>query len=321
MHPSIVVPLDGSPFGKRALPAALALARRDGAPVHIVHVHERPLDETPGGYAGMGQGYDPRLYEELRQAMRTDLIALAARLTRETSLPVDAEFLDGAVVPTLGQYLDDRRPALAVMMSHGSGGLKRAWLGSVADGLIRHASVPLLLLRSGAEWPGNLTEPLFRSVLVPLDGSTLAEAVLDHVVNLGTSSATVFTLLTVVVAPSLADFPAYATESSSVRSDIARQRDVALAHLNRVAERLRQQGARVEPRVVEHPRAAEGILNEAEAHQADMIALATHGRGGAARFFLGSVADKVVRGAEVPVLVYHPDRASVEGHEARSATP
>lgn len=321
MQPSIVVPLDGSAFGKRGLPAALALARRHGAHVQIVHVHERVLEETPGGYSGVGQGYDPRLHEELRQSMRRDLIALAAQLTRETSLTVDAEFLDGAVVPTLAEYLDRRRPELVVMMSHGSGGFKRAWLGSVADGLIRHAAVPILLLRSGAEWPGNLIEPLFRSVLVPLDGSALAEAVLDHAVSLGTVGATVYTLLTVVVPPSRVDSPAPTTESSKGHPDIERQHEVALAYLSGVAEKMRQKGVRVESRVVEHPRAAEGILEEAEAQQADIIALATHGRGGAARFFLGSVADKVVRGAHIPVLVYHPDRASAAGHEARSAPP
>ena len=320
MSPSIVVPLDGSAFGKRALPAALALARRSSAPVHLVHVHERSYEETPGAYAGVGQGYDPRLYEELRQAMRTDLIALAAQLTRETSLPVDAEFLDGPVVPTLHRYLADRRPGLVVMMTHGRGGLSRAWLGSVAVGLIHHSPVPVLLVRSGAEWPGNLIEPLFRRVLVPLDGSAMAEEVLNHLVSLGTSDATGYTLLTVVVQQPLLDSPAPGDLSLSGRSDVERQRDAALAYLNTVAEGLRQRGAaQVDTLVAVRPRAAEGILDEAEAQQADLIALATHGRGAVGRFFLGSVADKVVRGASVPVLVYRPDGAPAAAPELRSS--
>ena len=323
MHSSIVVPLDGSAFGKRALPAALVLARRSTAPVHIVHVHERSYEETLGAYAGVGQGYDPRLYEELRQAMRTDLIALAAQITRETSLPVDAEFLDGPVVPTLQRYLADRRPGLVVMMTHGRGGISRAWLGNVAVGLIHHSPVPVLLIRSGAEWPGNLIEPLFRRVLVPLDGSAMAEKVLDHVISLGTSDATGYTLLTVVVPPPpLLDTPAPGHLSLSGRSDVERQRDAALAYLTTAAEGLRQRGAaRVDTLVVVRPRAAEGILNEAEAQQADLIALATHGRGAVGRFFLGSVADKVVRGASLPVLVYRPDGAPASAPELRSSPP
>lgn len=322
MSPSIVVPLDGSAFGKRAVPAALALARRTSAPVHLVHVHERSYEETPGAYLGVGQGYDPRLYEDLRQAMRTQLIALAAQLTRETALPVEAEFLDGPVVPTLCRYLADKRPGLVVMMTHGRGGLSLAWLGNVAVGLIHHSPVPVLLVRPGAEWPGNLIEPLFRRVLVPLDGSAMAEEVLDHVASLGTSDATMYTLLTVVVLPPPFDTPTPGAESFSGRSDVERQRDAALAYLTTAAEGLRQRGAtRVDTQVVVRPRAAEGILDEAESQQADLIALATHGRGAIARFFLGSVADKVVRGASLPVLVYRPHGAPSTAPESGSSTP
>lgn len=318
MHPSIVVPLDGSAFGKRALPAALSLARRSGAPVHLVHVHEPLLEETPGAYAGVGQGYDPQLSEELRQAMRTDLNALAAQLTRETSLTVDAEFLDGPVVAMLERYLTARAPGLVVMMTHGSGGFERAWLGSVADGLVRHAPVPILSLRSGAEWPGDLVEPLFRRVVVPLDGSALAEEILDQLAKVGTAGQTLYTLLTVILSPPPGDVPAPVARSFIGPPDVETQRNAGMSYLSGVAERLRKLGARVETHVAVHSRTAEGILDEAEARKADLIALATHGRGGAARFFLGSVADKVVRGAHVPVLVFRPHRAATVAPEPGS---
>jgi nucleotide-binding universal stress UspA family protein len=321
MYSLIVVPLDGSAFGKRALPAALALARCHSAPVQLVHVHEHLAEETPGSYAGVGQGYDPGLYEELRKAMRTELIALAAQLTRETSLPVDAVFLDGAVVPTLEQYLAARH-GLVVMMTHGRGGINRAWLGSVADGLIRHASVPILLVRSGAEWPGDLMAPLFRRVLVPLDGSAMGDEVLDHAASLGTSDATVYALLTIVRPVLVPEYPPPVAAAVAGPIDVELQRAEALAHLTTVVEGLRQRGvARVETHVVVNPRVAEGILEEAEAQQADLIALATHGRGAVARFFLGRVADKVVRGASVPVLVYRPQSAPAPTAERRNASP
>jgi nucleotide-binding universal stress UspA family protein len=313
MYTSIVVPLDGSAFGKRALPVALALARRDHAAVRLVHVHE------PVVFAGSEPVSDTRLIEELREAMRTDLTALAAQLTREAALPVEAEFLDGPIVPTLEQYLAGRAPDLVVMMTHGRGGVRRAWLGSVADGLVRRSPVPVLLLRSGAEWPGNLIEPLFRRVLGPLDGSLTANEVLDSAASLGTRDQTVYTLVTVVLPLPLLDYPAPVAESLSGRSDFEGQRDAALAHLSTVAGGLRQKGARVETRVVVHPRVAEGILAEAETQQADLIALATHGRGAVSRFFLGSVADKVIRGASVPVLVHRPDRPPARA--AGSASP
>jgi nucleotide-binding universal stress UspA family protein len=301
MYTAIVIPLDGSPFGKRALPLALALARRNDLPVRLLHVHE-PMVPAAGELM-----YNTTLIDEWRGEMRTDLTALAAQLGRETSLPVDAEFLDGSVVPTLVRYLTGRPGSLVVMMTHGRGGVRRAWLGSVADGLVRHAPVPILLVRPGVEWPGKLIEPLFRRVLVPLDGSAMAEEGLDHAVALATPGATVYTLLTVVVSPPLfADFPVPPTEPFTDRANVEGQRTAALAYLGTVAERMRRLGMLVETRIVVQQRPAEAILDDAEAQHVDLIALATHGRGGVSRFFLGSVADKVVRGATVPVLVYHP---------------
>ena len=310
MYTSIVVPLDGSAFGKRALPAALALARRSRAAVHLVHVHEPVVPWVTGW--GIEPAYDPRLDDELRRAMRTDLTALADQLTRETTLPVTAEFLDGPVVPTLQRYLADRGTDLVVMMTHGRGGLSRAWLGSVADGLVRHTPVPVLLVRPGAEWPGDLVEPLFRRVLIPLDGSATATEVLDRAVRLGTPDATVYTLLTVVVPLPLPGYqhPAGATDDD--RPFTLQQRDAALAHLSALADELRGSGTRVETRVVVHDRPAQAILDEADAQRVDAIALSTHGRGAVARRLLGSVADKILRGAAVPVLVYRPERAGEE---------
>lgn len=312
MYTSIVVPLDGSAFGKRALPLALALARRSDAAVHLVHVHE-PILEAWNQPPEVTQVYD-----QLRQQMRTDVTALAAQLTREASLEVDAEFLDGPIVPTLQRFLAARPADLVVMMTHGRGGLRRAWLGSVADGLVRQSPVPVLLVRPGAEWPGKLSEPLFRRVLVPLDGSTEAEELLNHAVHLGAPDATVYTLLTILgPTPSLlypGPVPALPAGASLPES----QRKAALAYLTRVADELRDAGVAVETRVIVHEQTAQGILEQMDALQADAIALSTHGRGGAARLLLGSVADKVLRGTSVPVLVYRPERVRTA---SRAATP
>lgn len=312
MHTTIVVPLDGSKFARRALPAALALARRSGATLHLVHVHE------PVVYSGSASMHETRLDDELRREMRTDLSTLAEQVSRETSLPAQAEFLDGAVVPTLLRYIAERAPDLVVMMTHGRGGLSRMWLGSVADGLLRGTSAALLLVRPGTEWPGDLSEPLFRRVLIPLDGSTMAEEVLDIVGSLGTPGVTVYTLLTVVVPPPLLARSSMNSEATTDRADVEPRVAEELAYLKRTAEELRESGALAEAQVVMHQRPAEGILEYAEKHAIDLIALSAHGRGALSRFFLGGVADKVVRGAAVPVLVRRPESV---GAEAAGAGP
>lgn len=302
MYTSIVVPLDGSAFGKRALPIALALARRSDAAVHLVHVHEHMVS------LGGGPAHDTRLHNDVRREMQADLTAVAAQLGRESSLRITAAFLDGPVVPTLQGFLAEGRHDLVVMMTHGRGGLSRAWLGSVADGLVRHATVPLLLVREGAERPGDPVDPLFAHILVPLDGSAMADEVLDHAISLSTPDATVYTLLTVVVPQPLAllQSPSPGGGSFTGPSALEDQRDAALAHLEIVARELRESGARVETLVVMHQQPAQCILDTAEEQHVDSIALSTHARDAAARLLLGSVADKVIRGATVPVLVYRP---------------
>jgi nucleotide-binding universal stress UspA family protein len=220
---------------------------------------------------------------------------------------VRTTFLDGRVAPTIEAHAADHRPDLIIMTTHGRGGLSRLWLGSVADTLVRRAGVPVLLVR-GEEAPGGDAEvPVFRHVLVPLDGSPRAETVLDHAVRLGAPDATTYTLLTVVAPRLIAvrSYPGMRTPPVD-QEDLESRVSEAQAYLDHVAGELRRSGATVATRVVVNLQAASGILDAAAAESADLIALATHGRGAITRFVLGSVADKVVRGAETSVLALRP---------------
>jgi len=124
------------------------------------------------------------LDDERHHQKRAELVRLAAQLRQNTAPKIDAATIDGAGATALGGYVDTHRCDLVVMLSHGRGGFARAWMGSFADELVRHTSVPLSLVHPGVEWPTDLDEPLFRKVLVPLDGSTFADDVLDHAVSL-----------------------------------------------------------------------------------------------------------------------------------------
>jgi len=312
MYTSIVVPLDGSDFGMCALPVALTLARRSHARVHLVHVRE-PIASPEGG---------PRVYDGLDRGLRADITAMATRLSREATLRVGAEFLEGPAVATIQRYVEEHDSDLLVMMTHGRGGLSRWWLGSVADGLMRHTSAPMLLLRQEAVWFVDASEPLFRRVLVPLDGSSVAGGVLDHVMSLATPDVTVFVLLMVVAPVFSIESPFTETLAFADPLDYDRQRAAALSYLEGVAEELRSGEALVEVLVMTHDRAAQAILDTANEQQVDLIALSTHGRGGLSRVMQGSVADKVVRGATVPVLVYRPSCPDPEpvAHRREAAT-
>lgn len=306
MYTSIVVPLDGTPFSKQALALAIALALRSRAALHLVHVHEPPVRSGGAPFA------DTMLDNELHREEQEALELLAAELRQNTSLQVDATRIGGEGAAALGHYVDTHRSDLIVMMSHGRGGFARAWMGSFTDQLVRHTSVPLLLVHPGAEWPADLDEPLFRHVMVPLDGSRFGDDVLDHAISLATPERTTFTLITVVVPPTALAYPDIRSQTFVDASYVDTQRSAAEAHLNARATELRESGARVDTLLLTHPRPAQAILDAADEHHVDAIALSTHGRGAVERLVLGSVADELIRRANVPVLVHRP----AGGHES-----
>jgi nucleotide-binding universal stress UspA family protein len=306
MTNAILVPLDGSPTSRGAVPLAMAVGSAIGASVELVHVHElAPL-------FGSAPALDTALDVDDARRMREPIAALADRLTRDHHVSVTGTLLIGAVAPTIEQHVVDRGVRLVVMSTHGRGGLARAWLGSVADRLIRARIAPVLLVRPEAEQPQGRTWPPTR-VLVPLDSTTMSEDVLPPLMTLLASNGTELVLLTVVEPlPPLEPFPDVAiwvdrsgTQAEQIAANGARAEEAA-DNLERIAQRLREKGTQVRTHVVVHPSAARGVLEYADETGVDLIALATHARGAVARAIMGSVADKVMRGASVPVLVVPP---------------
>jgi nucleotide-binding universal stress UspA family protein len=114
--------------------------------------------------------------------------------------------LDGPVPDAINRYAAATGADLLVMTTHGRGPLARFWLGSVADALVRQASVPILLVPPKGAAPDLAQTPVIRRVLIPLDGSELAEQVLEPALALGAATQTEYTLLRVVT---LATPPSY----------------------------------------------------------------------------------------------------------------
>jgi nucleotide-binding universal stress UspA family protein len=303
MYHTIVVPLDGSAFGEHALPLALSLARRANATLEIVHVHVPLADLYAETIANVESGLDTGR----RQQEQAYLDKTAQRLIGLSGAPVKARLLEGPVAGALQEYLSACGADLVVMTTHGRGALSRWWLGSVADELIRRVPVPLVAIRPHEKEPDFSREPEPRHVLIPLDGSPLAEHVLPAATELGGPTRTEYTLLRVVQPFAVTAFDAAGLGAGTVVPEaLARLRQEAVDYLDRVARRLRQQGLWVETVVAVHDQPAVAILDAVRERPCDLVAVATHGRHGLARLMLGSVADKVVRAAPVPVLVYRP---------------
>ena len=300
---NILVPLDGSPFAESVLPLALDLARRAGARVTLATVHTPPL--PPGGPPG-SPFPDPRLDAELRADVRAYLDLMRHRLARESpdGPPIEVALLEGAVADAIADHVRLTAVDLVVLGSHGRGGVSRLWLGSVTDALVRRLDVPTLVVHPDAS-PASRLPPTrgFRRVLLPVDGTPAQTAAVEMAADTVGALGVAYTLLH-VVSP-VPRCGAASAAAAYAERDGAAQRELVLGALAPIERTLRERGAETETLVRFHPSPAEAILAVAAETGADLIALGTHARGPIGRLLLGSVTDKVLRGATVPVLVRH----------------
>jgi nucleotide-binding universal stress UspA family protein len=300
MYLSLLVPLDRSSFAEQALPLAVSIAQRANARLDLVEVHALyALEDRPAAWVP----FEPERDAEYKRQEQFYLDATAKWVTSVAQVSATAGVLPGsAVLPaTLADAILERARAgkadLIVMATHGRGPLSRFGFGSLADELIRRARVPVLLVRPREQASRMIPDAVLDNILILLDGSALAEQVLEPALELAGLMEARCSLLLVV-------------ESRSSSADRAPggppEKAQAEAYLDHVAAKVREQGVPVRTRVVIARHAVEAILAEAAAQASNLIALATHGRGGLRRLLLGSVADKLVRAAASPVLVYRP---------------
>lgn len=299
MFRTILVPLDGTPYSEQALPVAMAVARRTGARVRLARVREPVAPED----VWFGDPASPDARADEGRA-----IARVADEMTATGIPVEHALLDGPVVETLVRHAKEVAADLVVMTTHGRGPLSRAVLGSVADPLARHLTVPTLLVRpaepAGPD-PGHGRPAPARHLLVALDGSKEAEAMLPRAVELGEAMGARFTLLRVVDHLTAYDFHPTGVVLPYPEEFITQPlRDAATAYLERVAAPLRGRGLNVQTQVTLHPDPAAAILEKAHTLGCDLIALESHGRSGLGRLVIGSVAEGVVRHGTTPVLTH-----------------
>jgi nucleotide-binding universal stress UspA family protein len=251
--------------------------------------------------------YDDRVDRQLREQEQGYLESVVKRLKAASPIPVTWALRDGLIADGICEQVTASSADLIVMTTHGRGPLSRFWLGSVADSLVRRATVPVLLVRPQETAPDLTQESVFRHVFVPLDGSPLAEQVLEPAMTLGQLFGADLTLLRIVKPVLFAGHdPTLLRDQAPGQPATEQLQAEARAYLEGVAERMRAQSLRVQTRVITNTQPAVAILEQSLEPPDGVIALATHGRGGLTRALLGSVADKIVRGATMPVLVCRP---------------
>lgn len=289
---AILTPLDGSRLAEESLRAACATARRTGAVLHMVLVHHPVAPNADS--AAMATAID-ELDRLAREGEERYLEQIAERMQQAYGVQVETSILDGPVAETIGAHVRQVGAGLVVMTTHGRGVVSRFWLGSVADHLLRHLDVPLLLLRHH-ETQVHDSRMAFRRMLIPLDGSERAEAVIEPALLLCPPPTAEIALVRVV---------------PPAEDGLAEGRSAAAVYLDEVADQLERRGCRVSTTVVVSDSPAQAILDQGRPEATDCIAMATRGASGVRRLVLGSVTDKVVRGADVPVLALHPPGVEV----------
>lgn len=295
MYRTLLVPLDGSGFGERALPLAMTLSRRLGAELILMRAASAAV--FPGVDA---TDAEVRAVDEARAY----LVNLKADLSGQ-GVSIDIAVPYGDPADEIRQEVDTRQVDLVVMSTHGRSGLGRWIYGSVGEKVLAASRVPILLVRPTGHVPAVDRDPAQSSILVPLDGSSLAEAALPHAEYLAERLGGKLVLLRVVepAAPAFA-YPGTVTPPLlDIEPDRAAQLYLAV-----LAQRLCAAGMPVQT-VVRQGWAADVIAYGCTEDRPSMIVMATHGRSGVARVLLGSVALEVVRRSPLPVLLVRPGEA------------
>lgn len=293
----ILVPLDGSEFAETALPAAGALAKRFGARLHLASV----VSDLPPVPLAAGDGELINRWFEEEESRATEYLDGVRSRVAASGVEVENHVKAGPVARTVDGLATEKGADLVVLTTHGRGSWQRAWLGSVADALVRRSGTPLLLLReddAASGWDGGTPQ----KVVVPLDGSREAEVALAAVRPFLAPGASQVDLVMVIHEP----FPlatTYLPHAVSEGTLLEARKERAREYLGKVEASLKADGIEVNSNVIVASDAGRGILSHLGEAGADLVAIATRGRGGAARLVLGSVADKVIRGAQAPILV------------------
>jgi nucleotide-binding universal stress UspA family protein len=297
MYRQILVPLDGSRFAESALPLALSVSRRTGAPIHFVTVQE-PIPSF---------AYDEWEAASLEWSGEY-LKGVAGRVSGRAGGEVTTNLLSGHVVEVLEVEAGRCSADLVVMATHGRGLFSRAWLGSVADSFVHHTDRPVLLVRPEDSDEVDLAEDrTIQKILVPLDGSELSESAREHAMELGALFSASYHLVRVVPYPIDIASPYLPHTVQMNRNLVEEAKQSAEDYLNGHAQSMRQGDLQVTTGVVVDAQPGHGILREAEERECDFIAMATHGRSGLTRAILGSASDKVLRGTHMPLLLYRPE--------------
>lgn len=312
MYKKMLVPLDGSELAEVVFAYAKELAGRLSLDVTLLHV----CSPTEQELAPMHRSYT----EHMAGIVKLQVEAIQKKVGIQPggkAVEVRGELVVGYPAEEILSYADENDIDLILMSTHGRSGIRRWAMGSVADKVLRASKVPVWLVRAGIpeevvydKWPS-------RTILVPLDGSELAESVLPHVeaVAKQRGAEIVDVILLRVCEPPIisSDYPEAIMPLSweeHVEQQMALCKRASEKYLARAEKQLKDAGLKVrsETLVGKPPlgNPANEIIDYANRNPFNLIVMATHGRSGISRWAYGSVAARVLLGVSSPLFLVRP---------------
>jgi len=289
MFTKILIPLDGSETAEAIVPFVQEIAAHTGAEVILMTAVQPVAVWDTTVTVTVLENEEASAVDYLKQVM--------ARIAGKQKCRV----VRGEAAEAILEASDEEAADLIAISTHGRSGLARWLFGSTAGKVLERAKVPVLFLRPKTGQDKGAPGAVVKKILVPLDGSDLAASILPPVEEFAKMMGASLVLVHAVTP--ITALPGFETQAPAAVNILDEVQNHAREFLAKLVADVKTRGVEATGLVtIDDP--VHGILEAADQTKADLIAVATHGRGGLGRAILGSVADGVVRrSADVPCLV------------------
>ena len=290
-YDTVLVPTDGSECAMVGASHGVRIAHGFDATVHAVHAVDTATGLTPLRLSQTTPARDDQ------RAAGEEMIDSVAHLGDELGVSVQTELIEGNPAESLHDYLTDKNIDFVAMGTRGRGNIERHLLGSVTDRIIRTSPVPVLTART----ENDLTTPVddYTDILLPTRGGDGSELAVNHAVSIAAQFDATLHVIYVV----------------DVRSQAAKRDTYELGELldelrtavtDAVTDRAAEAGIDTQVAVQQGtPHSA--IQRYAADQEVDLIIMGTQGRGRVEQFLIGSITERTVRTADVPVITVRLD--------------
>jgi nucleotide-binding universal stress UspA family protein len=322
MFKRVLVPLDGSGLSEQALPTAARIVRASEGSLLLLRVVSTLSD------VGLAAREPSVFLEEILEAelaVASAYLARIAGIKELAGIHTGIAVFSGQPASCILDIAEEQHCDLIVMNSHGATGMARWAMGSVTRKVVRHSSIPVVVLRAKSTQQQESALGGVHPVraLVALDGSAFAEAALlpaAHLVRALSAPAPGALHLIHLVKPLTFEeelfYKDYADTLHARQAAIREAGDYMQALTERISsEECMARGMNVSWSVEEGNDVAERLITIAESGKgiatreaSDLIAMTTHGRSGLERWLMGSVTERVIDGTKLPLLVVPPQQ-------------